>query len=154
MSLAGFGLSSTGWAKLELEPSPLLELFRMQSQAKTAVAYLAELDDDRRTAISAVRQVILANLPAGYEEVMQFGMIAYVVPFSLLAKTYNRQPLMYLALASQKQYMSLYLTNVYVDAGLLDWLQVETLPTHCHLYIAEVRQRVQAGELFTVKSRP
>ncbi len=95
----------------------------MQSQAKTVVAYLAELDDDRRTAISAVRQVILANLPAGYEEVMQFGMIAYVVPFSLLAKTYNRQPLMYLALASQKQYMSLYLTTIYADGGLLDWFQ-------------------------------
>ena len=50
-------------------------------------------------------------------------MIAYVVPFSRLAKTYNQQPLMYLALASQKQYMSLYLTNVYADQATLDWFR-------------------------------
>ena len=95
----------------------------MQSQAKTVAAYLAELDDDRRAAISGVRAVILANLPNGYEEVMQFGMITYVVPFSVLEKTYNRQPLMYLALASQKNYMSLYLTNVYADGEILAWFK-------------------------------
>ena len=60
-----------------------------------------------------MRDVVLANLPDGYEEVMQYGMISYVVPLSVLADTYNGQPLMYIALASQKQYMSLYLTNVY-----------------------------------------
>ena len=101
----------------------------MQSQAKTVGAYLAELDDDRRAAISGVRAVILSNLPSGYEEVMQFGMITYVVPFSVLAKTYNRQPLMYLALASQKNYMSLYLTNVYADGEILAWFRERYLAT-------------------------
>ena len=46
---------------------------------------------------------------------MQYGMITYIVPLSVLADTYNGQPLMYVALASQKRYMSLYLTNVYGD---------------------------------------
>ncbi len=101
----------------------------MQSDAATAEEYLAELDDDRREAISAVRDVILANLPDGYEEVMQYGMISYVVPLSVLADTYNGQPLMYLALASQKQYMSLYLTNVYGDESVEKWFKERYLAT-------------------------
>jgi len=101
----------------------------VQSDAATAEEYLAELDDDRREAISAVRDVILANLPDGYEEVMQYGMISYVVPLSVLADTYNGQPLMYLALASQKQYMSLYLTNVYGDESVEKWFKERYLAT-------------------------
>ncbi|MCY3635859.1 MAG: DUF1801 domain-containing protein [bacterium] len=101
----------------------------MQSDATTAEEYLSELDDDRREAVSAVRDVILANLPDGYEEVMQYGMISYVVPLSVLADTYNGQPLMYIALASQKQYMSLYLTNVYGDESVGKWFKERYLAT-------------------------
>ena len=81
------------------------------SEAKTVEQYLAELALDRRAAISAVRSVILANLPVGYQETMQFGMIGYVVPLDRYPVTYNRQPLSYVALASQKNYMSVYLMN-------------------------------------------
>ena len=95
----------------------------MQSDAKTVAEYLSNLDDVRREAISAVRGVILDNLPDGYEEAMQFGMITYVVPLSVLADTYNGQPLMYVALASQKRHMSLYLTNVYGDESVEKWFQ-------------------------------
>ncbi len=95
----------------------------MQSGAKTVAEYLSNLDDVRREAISAVRGVILDNLPDGYEEAMQFGMITYVVPLSVLANTYNGQPLMYVALASQKRHMSLYLTNVYGDESVEQWFR-------------------------------
>ena len=95
----------------------------MQSDAKTVAEYLSNLDDVRREAISAVRGVILDNLPDGYEEAMQFGMITYVVPLSVLANTYNGQPLMYVALASQKRHMSLYLTNVYGDESVEKWFR-------------------------------
>ena len=67
-----------------------------RSEAATVDAYLAELPPERREAIAAVRSVVLDNLPAGYEEVMQFGMIGYVVPFSTVPKTYNGQPLQYI----------------------------------------------------------
>ena len=87
-----------------------------RSEAATVDAYLAELPPDRRGALDAVRSVVLDNLPAGYEEIMQFGMIGYVVPLSTLPKTYNGQPLQYAALASQKNYMSLYLNTVYGNA--------------------------------------
>ena len=101
----------------------------MQSDAVTVEVYLSELDDDRREAVSAVRQVILDNLPDGYEEIMQYGMISYVVPLDVLADTYNGQPLMYVALASQKQYMSLYLTNVYGDESVEKWFKERYLAT-------------------------
>ena len=92
-----------------------------QSSAKTVDQYLAELAPDRRAAISAVRSVILDNLPDGYQETMQFGMIGYVVPLDRYPKTYNRQPLSYVALASQKNYMSVYLMNIYGDEQAERW---------------------------------
>ena len=95
----------------------------MQSDATTVEAYLSELEPDRKQSVSAVRDVILENLPDGYEEVMQYGMISYVVPISVLADTYNGQPLMYAALASQKRHISLYLTNVYGDEGSAEWFR-------------------------------
>ena len=101
----------------------------MQSDAKTPEEYLSELEPARREAISAVRTVILDNLPDGYEEVMQYGMISYIVPLSVIPDTYNGQPLMYIALASQKQYMSLYLTTVYADPSLSDWFKQRYLAT-------------------------
>ena len=65
--------------------------------------------------IEAVRRVILDNLPAGYEEAMNFGMISYQVPISVYPDTYNKQPLVYAALASQKHHMSVYLMSIYMD---------------------------------------
>lgn len=79
------------------------------------------MPEDRRAAISAVRQVVLENLPQGYEEMMQFGMIGYVIPLERYPVTYNGQALQYAALASQKNYMSLYLMNVYSDEAVERW---------------------------------
>jgi len=87
----------------------------MQSDATSVAQYLAELPADRRAAIEAVRQTILANLPEGYEEAMNWGMITYQVPFDRYPNTYNGQPLAYAALASQKNYMAVYLTGIYAD---------------------------------------
>jgi uncharacterized protein YdhG (YjbR/CyaY superfamily) len=78
-------------------------------------AYLADLPDDRREAIEEVRQVILENLPEGYEEAFNWGMITYQVPLETYPDTYNKKPLMYAALASQKNHISLYLTGIYSD---------------------------------------
>lgn len=95
----------------------------MQSKATTVDDYFDELSDERREAISAVRDVVLENLPEGYEEMMQFGMITYAIPLSTFPDTYNKQPLMYAALASQKRHMALYLTNVYGDGSLEEWFR-------------------------------
>jgi uncharacterized protein YdhG (YjbR/CyaY superfamily) len=85
----------------------------MQSKAATVEQYLEELPDDRRMAIEAVRETILANLPEGYEEAMNWGMISYQVPLETYPDTYNKQPLMLAALASQKNHMAVYLSCIY-----------------------------------------
>ena len=87
----------------------------MQSQAKTVDEYLSDLPDSRLEAIEAVRDVILENLPEGFEEAMNWGMITYQVPLSRYPDTYNKKPLMMAALASQKNHMAVYLTGVYAD---------------------------------------
>jgi hypothetical protein len=87
----------------------------MPSDATTVDQYLADLPDDRREAISAVRDVIVANLPEGYEETILYGMISYVIPLDQYPETYNGQPITYLSLASQKRHMALYLNGVYGD---------------------------------------
>ena len=85
----------------------------MHSDAATVTDYLDGLTDDRREAISAVREVILARLPDGIEEALNWGMLAYQVPLERYPDTYNGQPLLYAALASQKNHMSVYLMGIY-----------------------------------------
>jgi len=87
----------------------------MRSEATTVDQYLSELPADRREAIAAVRAVILENLPDGYVESMNWGMIAYEVPLEVYPDTYNRQPLSFAALASQKNHMAVYLTGIYIS---------------------------------------
>ena len=88
-----------------------------RSSAATVEEYLDELAPDRREQIEAMREVVLENLPDGYEEAMNWGMISWEIPLERYPKTYNKQPLMYAALASQKNYMSLYLMCVYAHEG-------------------------------------
>ncbi len=85
------------------------------SNATTVAEYLAQLPEERRATIAAVRTHVLRHLPKGYEETMSAGMIAYVIPLARFPKTYNCQPLWYAALASQKSYCSLHLMRAYGD---------------------------------------
>lgn len=95
----------------------------MRSDAADVDEYVDGLPDDRRHALSTVRQVVLDNLPAGYEEVMQYGMISYVVPLERFPRTYNGQPLALASLANQKRHMALYLMGIYGDEGSHAWLR-------------------------------
>ena len=87
----------------------------VKSAAATADQYLSTLTEDWRASISEIRKVILDNLPEGDLETVQSGMISYVVPLESSPKTYNGKPLMYISLASQKNYMSLYIMSIYGD---------------------------------------
>lgn len=94
-----------------------------RSTAATVEAYLAELPEDRRAVVSAVRDVVLAHLPEGYEETMNWGMISYELPLARYPDTYNGQPLSYAALAAQKRHYALYLMGAYADPAQVETLQ-------------------------------
>jgi len=93
------------------------------SEAKTPDEYIESLPEDRREAVMAVRDTVRANLPAGFVEGMQYGMIGWYVPLERFPDTYNGQPLGLAGLASQKNYVSLYLNSVYGDPATEAWFK-------------------------------
>ncbi len=100
-------------------------LAAVQSDATTVAEYLESLPGHRREALEKVREVILEHLPPGYEERMLYGMVGYVVPLERYPDTYNGQPLAVAGLASQKNYMSLYLNCVYASTEADDRFREE-----------------------------
>jgi Domain of unknown function (DU1801) len=86
------------------------------SKATTVAAYLQSLPPDRRKVVSAVRNLVLENLPEGYREGMNWGHITYEIPLERYPATYNGQPLCYVGLAAQKNHYALYLMGAYADS--------------------------------------
>jgi len=98
----------------------------MQSQAKTVDQYVAELPPERQAVIEQLRQTFKRQLPKGFEEVMSYGMIGWVVPHKLYPAGYHcdpKLPLPFLAVASQKNFISVYHMGLYVDPAMLDWFK-------------------------------
>jgi uncharacterized protein YdhG (YjbR/CyaY superfamily) len=89
------------------------------AHARTPTEYVASLPRDRREAIAEVRDVVRKNMPKGFHEEMLWGVIGWGVPLSRYPNTYNKHPLCYVALASQKNYCSLYMMGCYGDDGQL-----------------------------------
>ena len=87
----------------------------VSSRAETVEEYLAELPPERREVIAAVRDEILRNLPPGYHEAMNWGMISYEIPLERYPQTYNGQHLTLAALAAQKNHYAVYLMSVYMQ---------------------------------------
>lgn len=81
--------------------------------ALTVDDYLAQLPDDRRELLETVLGVVRRRMPAGFAEAIEFGMPSWSVPLERYPATYNKKPLAYVALASQKSYCSLYLMSLY-----------------------------------------
>lgn len=82
----------------------------------TVPEYLDHLPPARRREVARLRALIRRHLPAGYEEVVSKRMLVYQVPLARYPDTYNKQPLWYIALASEKSYLSLHLMSIYGDA--------------------------------------
>jgi hypothetical protein len=104
----------------------------MQSTAADVMAYLAELPEDRRTVVNQLREVILDNLSPEFTEIMNYGMIGYVIPHSVYPAGYHcnpKLPLPFMGLASQKNSVNLYHMGIYADDKLLDWFVTE-YPKH------------------------
>jgi hypothetical protein len=96
----------------------------MAAKPSTVKAYIDGLPEDRRKIVRKVRAEINRNLPKGYKEGMQYGMIGWFVPHSVYPDGYHcdpKQPVPFAGLASQKNYVSVYLMCIYGDAKHRAW---------------------------------
>lgn len=90
--------------------------------------YQNQLSPERQIVIANLRQCLLENIPKGFEETMSYGMIAYVVPLSIYPSGYHckkNEPLPFLSIASQKNFIAIYYMGLYSDESLLQWFQNE-----------------------------
>src|SRR5690606_41648617 len=102
------------------------------TKATTVKEYLENLPEDRQSAIMELRKAVLKNLPKGFEEVMSYGMIGYVVPHSIYPSGYHcdpRLPLPFANIASQKNHFAVYHMGLYADPKLMKWFTTE-YPKH------------------------
>ena len=107
----------------------------MQSKAKTVDEYMVELPKERFNAIKLLRETILKNIPIGFVEEMNYGMIGYVVPHSLYPKGYHCNPtlpLPFINVASQKNFIAIYHMGIYANPILLKWF-IDEYPKYSSL---------------------
>jgi uncharacterized protein YdhG (YjbR/CyaY superfamily) len=96
----------------------------MQINTNTVDQYIAQLPENRQEIIRLLRNTILSNIPKGFEEVISYGMIGYVVPHSLYPGGYHcnpKLPLPFMNLASQKNFVTIYHMGIYANKELMDW---------------------------------
>lgn len=96
----------------------------MTSTATNPEEYISSLPADRKEIITRLRETANTNLPQGFAETMSYGMITWVIPFTLYPAGYHCDPtqqLPFLSIASQKNYISVYHTGIYAVPGMLDW---------------------------------
>ena len=100
----------------------------MQYDAKTPDEYIDGLPEDRKLAISALRKVIKDNLPKGFKETIGYGHLGWVVPHEMYPPGYHcdpKQPLPFLGIASQKNFIALYSMAIYSLPEQLEWFRTE-----------------------------
>ena len=105
----------------------------MQYKASTPEEYISQIPEERQEALARLRKVITKNLPKGFEEGIQYGMIGYYVPHSKYPDGYHcdpKIPLPFMSIASQKNSINLYHSGIYAKEELYDWF-VNEYPKHC-----------------------
>ena len=100
----------------------------MTINAKTVDEYISKVPEDRTSAITKLRETVKLNLPKGFEEGINYKMIGYYVPHSIYPDGYHcnpKDPLPFICIASQKNFIAIYHSGIYADKKLLDWFVAE-----------------------------
>lgn len=105
----------------------------MQYEANTTKEYIDQLPEDRKEPVSKIKNILAENLPEGFEEGIGYKMIAFYVPLSKYPDGYHcnpKDPLPFINVASQKNFVALYHSGIYAKKELYDWFVAE-YPKHC-----------------------
>lgn len=113
----------------------------MRIEAATVNEYMEAIPDDRKKAMTQLRNAIKKNLPKGYTEILAYNMPTYVVPHNIYPAGYHvdpKLPLMLMSIASQKNFIALYHMGIYADNALLKWFTDE--------YAKRVKTKLDMGK--------
>lgn len=113
----------------------------MTSDAKTVVEYLEQIPEEQKSVVVKLQKTIKKNLPKGFKEIMNYGMIGYVVPHSIYPDGYHcdpKLPLPFMGLAVQKNFVAFYHMGIYADPKLLKWFT--------EAYAKEVPSKLDMGK--------
>jgi uncharacterized protein YdhG (YjbR/CyaY superfamily) len=105
----------------------------MQYKATSAEDYINQAPEERQEALKKLRKIIKDNLPKGFQEGIQYGMIGYFVPHSIYPNGYHcnpKEPLPFMSFASQKNSINLYHSGIYANPELYKWF-VSEFTKHC-----------------------
>lgn len=105
----------------------------MQYKANSPEEYISQVPKERQEVLKKLKKTINQNLPKGFEEGMQYGMISYYVPHSKYPNGYHcnpKEPLPFLSFASQKNSVNIYHSGIYTNKNILEWF-VSEYPKHC-----------------------
>lgn len=100
----------------------------MRIEANNPEEYISKAQEKHQAALTQLRKTVKKNLPKGFEEVMNYGMIGYVIPHSIYPAGYHvdpKLPLPFLHIASQKNFIGFYHSGIYADSNLYDWFVEE-----------------------------
>jgi len=124
----------------------------MQIQASTPDEYIEKLPENRKEVIQKLRKTIKKVLPKGFEEVLSYGMLGYVVPHSIYPNGYHcdpKQPLPFMGLASQKNHIGFYHMGLYADEKLLTWF-ITNYPKYCKTKLDMGKSCIRFKKLETI----
>ncbi|NND62492.1 MAG: DUF1801 domain-containing protein [Flavobacteriaceae bacterium] len=105
----------------------------MQYKANSPDDYINQIPEERKEPMTKLRKVIQSNIPKGFEEGIQYGMIGYYVPHSVYPDGYHcdpKIPLPFMSIASQKNFVALYHSGIYANEKIHNWF-VSEYPKHC-----------------------
>ena len=105
----------------------------MQYKANSAENYISQVPEERQETLKRLQKIIKQNLPKGFEEGIQYGMIGYYVPHSKYPDGYHcnpKEPLPFMSFASQKNSVNLYHSGIYAIPEIHNWF-VNEYPKHC-----------------------
>ena len=105
----------------------------MRIEADHVADYLSKVPEERKTAMQRLYETVKENLPEGFEEGVSYGMMGWNVPLETYPPGYHctpGEPLPFLGIASQKNFIAFYHMGMYADKELHNWF-VSEYPKHC-----------------------
>ena len=124
----------------------------MRHEANSPEEYITQLPEDRQKPIEKLRTIIKENLPTGFEETISYGMIGYVVPHRIYPSGYHvnpEEPLPFISIASQKNFIALYHMGIYMNSDVLTWFR-EEYPKHVRTKLDMGKSCVRFKKLDTI----